>query len=81
MVKVTATLQKWGNSQGLRIPKSVLEAAEIGENDKVVIIAENNEIRISKSEHFDTLDDLFKNYHGDYKCEELDTGLPIGNEV
>lgn len=30
-----ATVQKWGNSQGLRIPKALLEALGIRENDRV----------------------------------------------
>lgn len=30
-----ATIQKWGDSQGIRIPKSLLEALGIRENDRV----------------------------------------------
>lgn len=29
-----ATIQKWGNSQGIRIPKAFLEALGIRENDR-----------------------------------------------
>ena len=30
-----ATIQKWGNSQGIRIPKAFLEALGMKENDVV----------------------------------------------
>lgn len=30
-----ATIQKWGNSQGIRIPKAFLEAVGMTENDCV----------------------------------------------
>ena len=30
-----ATIQRWGNSNGLRIPKALLEALGIRENDRV----------------------------------------------
>ncbi len=33
-----ATIQKWGNSQGIRIPKAFLEAVGMGENDLVEIL-------------------------------------------
>jgi antitoxin MazE len=81
VVRVNATLSKWGNSQGIRLPKSILEAASIGEDEKVEIFADKNGIRIQKAVKIENLDDLFKDYHGDYKCEEFDTGSPVGNEV
>ena len=31
------TIQKWGNSHAIRIPKAILEMAELNENDKVKI--------------------------------------------
>ncbi len=44
-----ATIQKWGNSQGLRIPKPLLDAAGIRENDRVELIQSENIIQIKKS--------------------------------
>lgn len=78
-----ATIQKWGNSQGIRLPKNLLQVADLNENDKVEVIAENDCIiikRISKKRH-KTLAERFEGYSGNYKCEELDTGSPQGNEV
>jgi antitoxin MazE len=81
VVKVSTTLSKWGNSQGVRLPKSILDAASIGEGEDVEISADKTGIKIRKAVKIETLDDLFKDYHGDYKCEEIDTGEPVGNEV
>jgi antitoxin MazE len=76
------TIQKWGNSNALRIPKSVLETASIKENDQVEITAENNVITIRKATRkYKSLDDLFEGYSENYKCAETDMGGPIGKEV
>ena len=44
-----ATIQKWGNSQAIRLPKAVLKAASINENEQVQILTERNKIIIKKS--------------------------------
>ena len=33
-----ATIQKWGNSQGLRIPKALLDAVGLKEHDRVELV-------------------------------------------
>ncbi len=43
---MTTRIQKWGNSQGLRLPKHLLEAIDLATGDDVEIIAENNQIVI-----------------------------------
>lgn len=76
------TIQKWGNSHGIRIPKSILETASIRENDKVEILAEQDciIIRRSRKKHL-SIEERFKGYSGEYSCHEADTGEPTGNEV
>ncbi len=81
MFRMTATLQKWGNSQALRLTKEVLKAANFSENEAVEIFADEMGIRIQKAQKIETLYDLFKDYKDDYKCTEWDTGAPIGKEV
>lgn len=44
-----ATVQKWGNSQGIRIPKSLLEALGIRENDRVELLQAEDTITIKKA--------------------------------
>ena len=75
------TIQRWGNSQGIRIPKGALAASHIGENDAVEIIAEKNTITLRKVNRPKSLDELFAGYHGDYHPVEFDTGADVGLEV
>ena len=77
-----ATIQKWGNSQALRIPKAILKMSAIKENDKVEISVEQGIITIRKAEKkYESMDDLFAGYEGGYQCSECDTGAPVGKEV
>ena len=75
------TIQKWGNSQGIRLPKAVLAAAMLGENDAVEIEASEDGIVIRKVRHYRDLHELFAGYSGDYVPTEFDTGSDVGLEV
>ena len=44
-----ATIQKWGNSQGLRIPKPLLDALGLRENDRVELTQTDEGIQIKKA--------------------------------
>lgn len=44
-----ATIQRWGNSQGIRIPKALLEALNIRENDRVELMPAKDSITIKKA--------------------------------
>jgi antitoxin MazE len=81
MYSIKTKIKKWGNSQGVRLPKAVLKAALMDENEDVEIIADEAGIHIKKVVIIETLTDLFKNYHGDYKPQEWETGPAIGKEV
>lgn len=78
-----ATIQKWGNSQGIRIPKAFLDALGMMENDIVELSREDDNIIIKKvkEERKLTLDDIFKDYDGESMAEEFDWGSPVGREV
>jgi len=76
------TIQKWGNSKAVRIPKPILEKTNLTINDSVELIAEENAIIIRKvSKKFKNLDDLFTGYDGSYCCTEFDCGTPLGKEI
>lgn len=78
---MTTTIQKWGNSQGVRIPKYLLDLVNWSDNEPIVLSADNDKIIIKKAEPRKTIDELFANYDGDYKPEEIDWGKPVGGEV
>jgi len=43
-----STISKWGNGQGIRLPKTLLELLKWENNDKLEIIVEDENIRIKK---------------------------------
>lgn len=81
---MTTSIQKWGNSQGVRIPKYLLDAVKLTTNDEIVIRAENNTLIIEKAptEHSrKTIKELFADYDGDYTPEEINWGEQVGKEI
>ena len=60
-------VQKWGNSQGIRLPKKILKDLGININDKIEISLNGEEIILKKIKKYTNLDDLFKDYKGDYR--------------
>jgi antitoxin MazE len=80
-----AKLQKWGNSQGIRIPKQLLMLAAFKEDDEVEIIAEYDKIIIRHPEKTIKkykIEELFAEYDVERKCKtkEDDWGSPSGKE-
>jgi antitoxin MazE len=77
-----ATIQKWGNSQAIRLPKGLLEVATFHENDKVEINAEKDCIVIKRAnKKHKTLEERLAGYNDNYQVSEWDTGESQGNEV
>ena len=46
---MTTAIVKWGNSQGIRLPKAFLQNINIAENDTVDVLVENEAIIIKKN--------------------------------
>ena len=77
-------VQKWGNSQGLRLAKQVLEDANISIGDDVDVSVKDGAIVISPVKRIHgkyKLEDLLKRLPKDYKPEVVDWGRPVGKEV
>lgn len=76
------TIQKWGNSQGIRIPKQLLEALDLRESDRVEMVRHQDTIVIRKTgiKHR-TLEERMACFKGPYEFSEWDTGTPVRNEV
>ncbi len=74
-------IQKWGNSQGLRLPKHVLESARMTVGDDVEILADEEEILIKKKSKpkFD-LAEMISRMPRDYQAREESFGKPVGKE-
>jgi antitoxin MazE len=80
---------KWGNSQGIRIPKVFLENINVSENEPVDITLENEKIIIKKAsskKHKTTKERLMEFYGMDFaqnsiEQKEINWGEPIGKEI
>lgn len=75
------TIQKWGNSQAIRLPKSILEMVKLHENDKVEIKVQDGNLVIVPIKKHKTLEERIAGYKGDYTCSEWDTGKSTGKEA
>lgn len=75
------TIQKWGNSRAVRIPKDILEKAGLCENDRVEIMVEKGNLLIKPVKKHLTLQERAAGYKGDYRPVEWDTGKPAGKEI
>jgi len=77
-------IQKWGNSQGLRFAKTVLQQAQIQVGDEVEVSVRGRKIVIEPLEkvrgRYD-LRELVAQMPEDYVAEEVDWGRPVGKEV
>jgi antitoxin MazE len=76
-----ATLAKWGNSQGVRIPKHILEDARMASDETVDIQAGDGMIIIKKIRARKTIQELFAGYNDEYQSREIDWGEATGDEL
>lgn len=85
-------LKKWGNSQGIILPKKVLREAGInpGLPQKFEVQAKDDQLILTPVKSKQTLEDLFKGfdykkywqeYDQSHKTKEVDFGKPQGREV
>jgi antitoxin MazE len=77
-------VQKWGNSQGVRLSKGLLSDVEINVGDAVDVAARDGvlvvtPVRRVRGGH--DLRELVRRIPKDYKSEEVDWGYPVGREV
>ncbi len=77
-------VQKWGNSQGIRIPKNLLQNSQIQIGEEVEIIAKDGKIFIEPTHKIRgkyNINDLVDNMPNDYEVNEENWGLPVGKEA
>jgi antitoxin MazE len=78
---MVARVQKWGNSQGLKLAKHILESARISIGDDVEVIVGEEQIIIKKvgKPRFD-LAEMVARMPRHYKAHEESFGKPVGKE-
>lgn len=77
---MSAKIQKWGNSLGIRIPKSIIEKANLNENSEVIIENKDGAIIIFPRQKKLSLDKLLSQITKDNLHQESDDEVE-GNEV
>lgn len=77
-----AKLQKWGNSDGIRIPKSFLKLLNLKTNDILDIKYEDNKIIITKPKKAKiSLAERFEQYNGENLAKEFAWDETKGKEI
>ncbi len=75
-------VREWGNSQGIRFPKAILQEAGVALNDKLTVEVENGKIILFKAFRHKTLQERIKESGVELSgISELDWGQSQGNEV
>jgi len=76
-----STVKPWGNSQGIRLSKSVLEEAGIQVNDTIQIEVRENTIILKKVFKHRTFEERLAEYDGKMDVQSFDWGEPEGREM
>ena len=77
-------VQKWGNSQGLRFSKTILEEADIHVGDEVRVSVQDGKIIVEPANRIHgryNIKELVAQMPDDYQAEEVDWGPPQGREA
>lgn len=80
---MTVNIQKWGNSQGIRIPKYILNELAWSDDEIVDVSIEGGKIVIERitPPQKKNIKELFEGFDGKYEPSEFDWGGPSGMEV
>lgn len=79
-----AKIQKWGNSQGLRLTKNLLTDAQLGVGDEVDISVKDGIVIVKPTKTIrgkHNLKDLVARIPKNHQKGEVDWGEPVGKEV
>jgi Growth regulator len=76
-----ATVQKWGNSLAIRIPRNISKDTKVSEGSHINIMVENGKIILSPSKKEYSLKELLKNVTNENIHSEISTGDNIGGEI
>jgi antitoxin MazE len=81
---MTTKVQRWGNSQGLRLSRQILEDARISVGDEVDVVVRDGAIMIAPVRRVRgkySLRQLVARMPKDYTAEEVEWGRPVGKEA
>jgi antitoxin MazE len=79
-----AKIQKWGNSQGIRLAKNLLADAQLDIGDEVDINVKDGIMLVTPAKRIrgrHNLKDLVSRIPENYQSGEINWGEPVGKEV
>ena len=74
-------VRPWGNSQGIRLNKTILEAAKINLEDILQVETSENMIILKKIQKHKTFEERLAEYNGEISLCDFDWGDPLGKEL
>jgi len=79
---MVAQVKSWGNSQGIRLSRELLDSIGVHVNDMLKVEVKNGDIILSKTFKHKTLEERAAEYNGKIgPYEEYDWGEPQGREL
>lgn len=82
LIIMEARLQKWGNSDGVRIPKKILKTLNLKINDILTLEQAEDKIIISKRvDNKVSLREKFKEYKGKNWAKDFSLDDALGKEI
>ena len=77
----SVAIRAWGNSQGIRIPKDILEKMDLKVSDVLNIEIENDAIVLRKQFAHKSFEQRLADYNGKISVENFDWGESEGREL
>ena len=76
-----AVIKPWGNSQGIRLSKRILEQAGFHVDDSVIIEIADGAILLKKGFRHKTFEERLEEYDGKITNCDFEWGEPEGDEI
>jgi antitoxin MazE len=78
---MTSTVQKWGNSLALRLPKSIAQELAVGEGDAVELKIRGDSLQVKPARREYRLSELLSKVGKKNLHSETNWGESVGKEV
>ncbi|MEN9361217.1 MAG: hypothetical protein RL095_2752 [Verrucomicrobiota bacterium] len=75
------TIQKWGNSLALRLPRQLTQEAGLSEGSAIDIIEDQGRIIITPKPRTYKLEELLQEVRDDNRHDDYSSGKPQGREI
>ena len=74
-------IRSWGNSQGIRIPKDILDRMDLKVSDVLNIEVEDDTIVLKKQFVHKSFEERLADYDGKISVCDFEWGEPVGREI